>query len=167
MAGAAAHRRLGPLPGGQTQGRVVQRKRSLLMCAGCSCVLQAIIVLSLAALTWTYSPVVPWGVTWQTPVVGRSSLRSAPAAWRTCRRGAAALSSLSMKDGPIGRGRGAMSQEQFEQAQAQITASQSAPAKTPEEARRNSRVVGAGEISPSQPTRADDAFLRTKGAYLI
>lgn len=60
-----------------------------------------------------------------------------------------------------------MSQEQFEQAQSQITAAKTAPRKSPEEARRNSRVVGAGEISPSQPTQADESFLRTKGVYAI
>jgi len=42
---------------------------------------------------------------------------STPKAWRICRSGAAAA---SMKDGAIGRGRGAMSAEQFEQAQRQI-----------------------------------------------
>ena len=72
-----------------------------------------------------------------------------------------------MKDGAIGRGRGAMSQEQFEQAQQEIARSKTVPKRTPEEARRNTRSVGAGEISPSQPTRQDEAFLRTKAAHAV
>lgn len=37
---------------------------------------------------------------------------------------------------------------------------------SPEEVRRNSRVVGAGEIAPAQPTQKDEAYLRTKGHTL-
>jgi len=117
-------------------------------------------VLSLATLTWTYSTAAPWGVSLRGADMARSALSSTPRAWRVRRRSGAAAA--SMKDGAIGRGRGAMSAEQFEQAQKQIEENKAAPSKTPEEARRNSRVVGVGEIAPSQPTQADAAFLRTK-----
>jgi hypothetical protein len=60
-----------------------------------------------------------------------------------------------------------MSQEQFDQAQKEIARSKTAPVRTPEEARRNSRTVRAGEISPSQPTQQDAAFLRTKAAHSV
>ena len=37
---------------------------------------------------------------------------------------------------------------------------------SPEQVRQSSRVVGAGEISPAQPTQKDEAYLRTKGHAL-
>ena len=67
-------------------------------------------------------------------------IHAAPRSWRVRQIGVAAA---SMKDGAIGRGRGAMSPEQFEQAQNQIESAKKAPAKSPEEHRRSSRVVGA------------------------
>ena len=74
---------------------------------------------------------------------------------------------LHMKEGPIGRGRGAMSQEQMEQALAQVDKIKTTPKRTPEEARARTRVVNPGEISPNQATQADEAFLRTKAAHSV
>ena len=67
-------------------------------------------------------------------------IHAAPRSWRVRQIGVAAA---SMKEGAIGRGRGAMSPEQFEQAQKQIETAKNAPAKSPEEHRRSSQVVGA------------------------
>jgi hypothetical protein len=138
--------------------------------------LHAATVLSLFALTWTYSPAPLQGLPIRgsklspklspKPPVGphQHACTGVSLASRVGRRGVAAA---SMKDGAIGRGRGAMSQEQFDQAQKEITRSKTAPLRTPEEARRNSRTVRAGEISPSQPTQQDAAFLRTKAAHAV
>ena len=138
--------------------------------------LHAATVFSLFALTWTYSPTPPQGLPLRgsklsprlspKPLVGphQHACTGVSLAPRVSRRGVAAA---SMRDGAIGRGRGAMSQEQFDQAQKEIARSKTAPAVTPEQARRNSRTVRAGEISPSQPTQQDAAFLRTKAAHAV
>jgi hypothetical protein len=138
--------RLGPLP-------------------NCAWLLRIVTMLSLAALTWTYSPSVPVGCSlWRTGA--GKSLSSSSKAWRVCARSNAA-STVIMKDGAIGRGRGAMSPEQFQQAQDQIEKAKAATPKTPEQARRDSRSVGAGEIAPAQPTMQDESFLRTKAAHSV
>lgn len=132
-------------------------------------------VFSLVALTWTYSPAPLQGLPLRgsklstkpspkPPVGPHHACTGMSVAARVGRRG---LAAASMKDGAIGRGRGAMSQEQFDQAQKEIARSKTAPVRTPEEARRNSRTVRAGEISPSQPTQQDAAFLRTKAAHSV
>lgn len=51
----------------------------------------------------------------------------APKMLRVCRSG---LIAARMKEGPIGRGRGSMSAEQFAQAQQQIERNKAAPQKT-------------------------------------
>ena len=101
-----------------------------------------------------------------------AGLRAPPRAWYAgsgaghgrCR---SAPMALRMKEGPIGRGRGAMSQEQMEQALAQVDKIKTTPKRTPEEARARTRVVNPGEISPNQATQADEAFLRTKAAHSV
>jgi hypothetical protein len=123
-------------------------------------VLRTAILLSLASLTWTFSP----GLVLGPRSAGRFNARSA--APKGVRRRAAGVI-LSMKEGPVGRGRGAMSQEQLEAAMAQVEKNKAAPKRTPEEVRANSRVVGAGEISHSQPTLADEAYMRTKAAHSV
>ena len=99
-----------------------------------------------------------------------AGLRAPPRAWYAgsgasqgrCR---SAPMALRMKEGPIGRGRGAMSQEQMEQALAQVDKIKTAPKRTPEEARRHTAEVG-GAVQPFRYGRVGCCAVRHRAGKL-
>jgi hypothetical protein len=67
-----------------------------------------------------------------------------------------------MKEGPIGRGRGTPDAARQQLAAMEIAEQATRAPMTPEEARRNRRVVSAGQTSPDRPELDIDALLEAK-----
>ena len=67
-----------------------------------------------------------------------------------------------MKEGPIGRGRGTPDAARQQLAAMEIAEQATRAPMTPEEARRNRRVVPAGQTSPDRPELDIDALLEAK-----